>query len=459
MAQSPVSIKAHHTLTAAEAASRIADGSLSPVEYVRALLARIDEIDGDIKAWVCIDRDVALAEAAAMEAEAAAGNLRGPLHGIPVALKDVFDAAGMPTRGNSATTSESLVEADSSVAQKLREAGAIILGKVSTVEFAGMGEPATTRNPWNLGHTPGGSSSGSGAAVGARMVPIAIGTQTGGSNLRPAAYNGVSGFKGSYGRIARAGCVPVSYGMDHPGIIARTVEDLAIVFSAAAGPDPRDPTSLQSPPPPADLQLAGLRPPRIGVVRDFFFERSEPAMCAAVDASAQAYVAQGAEVVEVSLPPEFSWHLGAHRIVMAAEAAVVHARRYAHELANFTPRLRNSVEAYSLVPAPYYLQAQRIRRHLRNQLQSLFAHVDVLIMPTAPGPAPSGLGSTGDASLLSPWTFIGYPAASISADMAPNGLPMGLQIVGPPLADYDTLRAAAWCESVTGVLGPPPNFS
>ncbi|MGD9935221.1 MAG: amidase, partial [Dehalococcoidia bacterium] len=405
-----------------------------------------------------IDRDRALSEAKLLEAEAASGNLRGPLHGVPVALKDVFDAEGMPTIANSRTTTAEPILRDSIVAARFWAAGAIILGKATTVEFAGMGIPPETRNPWNLAHTPGGSSSGSGAVVGARMVPAAIGTQTGGSNLRPAAYNGVCGFKGSYGRIGRTGCIAVSYSLDHPGIIARDVDDLALIFSVLAGYDPGDPATLDSPVPPA-VPVALGRAPRLGIVRDFFFEKSDSEMCAAVDACANQYAAAGATIAEVKLPTFFDLHAAAHKVVMASESVIVHSRRHATKLDLMTPRHRNSFEVNSLVPATFYLQAQRIRRAMVAELAALFTGVDALIMPTAPGPAPEGLDSTGDASLLSPWSFVGFPAASIPAGLASNGLPMGLQIVGRPLGDGAVLAVAQWCQEVTGLLPAPPMFS
>lgn len=458
MVSVPASTPATWTLTARQAAKLIVAGQLSPVAYLESQLERIDAIDPQIKAWAFLDRDRALTEAKVLETEANAGHLRGPLHGVPIALKDVFDAEGMPTVANSRTTTAAPAAGDSIVARRFKAAGAIILGKAATVEFAGMGIPPETRNPWGLGHTPGGSSSGSGALVGARMVPVAIGTQTGGSNLRPAAYNGVCGFKGSYGRIGRTGCIAVSYSLDHPGIIAQDVDDLALVFSVLAGRDAGDPTTLDAPVPPAS-PIALASPPRLGIVRDFFFERSEPQMCAAVEAAAAAYTAAGATVKDLELPPLFDVHAAAHRLVMAAESVVVHARRHGEQRDRMTPRHRDAFEVNSLVPATYYLQAQRVRRAMVSELAALLADVDALIMPTAPGPAPEGLGSTGDASLLSPWSFVGFPAASIPAGLAANGLPMGLQIVGPPLGDAAVLGVARWCQDVTGLLPAPPMFS
>jgi aspartyl-tRNA(Asn)/glutamyl-tRNA(Gln) amidotransferase subunit A len=247
--------------------------------------------------------------------------------------------------------------------------------------------------------------------------------------------------------------------MDHPGLIARSVQDLALAFSVLAGPDPRDPTTLQEPAPLADLQLESVRPPRIGVVREFFFDRTLPEMWAALERQVAALESAGATVTEVGLPDLFSVHAEAHRLVMNPEAAVVHSARYGRRRDDLTPRHRAMIEAASLLPATYYLQAQRVRRALWEQLAALFESVDILVMPTAPGPAPVGLESTGDASLLSPWSFVGFPASSISAGLSSDGLPMGLQLVGPPNGDGDLLRTSAWAERILGVLPPPPLFA
>jgi aspartyl-tRNA(Asn)/glutamyl-tRNA(Gln) amidotransferase subunit A len=440
-----------------DATDQIRSGELSPVDLLDGVLRRIGAIDPAVKAWCYIDADRAKAEAAAMAEEAKRGQFRGPLHGLPVALKDVFDAEGMPTISNSKATDREPVGYDSIVAEKFKAAGAIVLGKVTTVEFAGAGNWTETGNPWNLAHTPGGSSSGSGAAVGARMIPAAIGTQTGGSNLRPAAYCGVTGFKGTYGRIGRTGCIAVSWSMDHPGVIARSVADCAAIFSAVAGPHPSDPTLLNDPPPPATVAQIG--PPTIGVVADWFKQRSEPAMWAAVEACAAAYEKAGAKIVEITLPKLFSVVSEAHHLSLGAESAVVHAKRYSERAADFSPRHLDGFQSKSLIPATYYLQAQRLRRAIRDDCMALFDAVDVLIMPTAPGAAPFGHNGTGDASLLSPWSFTGFPAASISAGLSPEGLPMGLQIVGAALADQRVFEVAQWCEGITGILPAPADPS
>lgn len=428
-------------LSVTDIARGVAAGTLSPVDVVATMLARIDAREPTLKAWAHLDADGALVEAEILAAEAKAGRLRGPLHGVPIGIKDVFHVAGMPTLANSRTTDRQARDADSGLVAALRAAGAIILGKCATVEFAGMGIPPETRNPWNPEHTAGGSSSGSGAAVGARMVPAAIGTQTGGSNLRPAAYCGIAGFKPSYGAYSRAGLWPVSWTLDHPGLIARAAGDLALLHGVVAkrGTAPHVPPKTW----------------RIGLVRDYFLEKSDADTVAAVETAVARLAEAGASTSVVSLPALFRSYPSIHRLVMSAEMANFHAPRLAAQAEIMTPRHRHMVEAFALLPATYYMQALRARRVLRDQLATLFADVDILVMPTAPGPAPAGLASTGDASLLSPWSLVGFPAATVPCGLAGNGLPLGLQLVGAPGADETVLAAAIDAEAVLGRLNLP----
>jgi Asp-tRNA(Asn)/Glu-tRNA(Gln) amidotransferase A subunit family amidase len=347
---------------------------------------------------------------------------------------------------------------------KLRAAGAIVLGK--TYMPGRSGNPPT-RNPWNLEHTAGGTSSGSGGAVGARMVPFTLGEQTYGSNLRPAAFCGVSGFKPTFGRVSRYGMWAFSYSQDHPGIIALSVEDLALVLSAIAGPDPKDPTSLDEPPPPATLEPDRARPPRIGLVRNFFPDRTEPEMQRAVEAAASRLAAAGASVESVQLPEEFGlvWHT--HTIVLTVEGASINARKNVEPIGAgerpsvFTSGTYGASRLGELIPSLYYLQAQRIRRRLRQLVTDFVRekHLDALLTATAPGPAPKGLASTGNPTLLAPWSHLGLPALTVQTgelSPAPEGLPMGIQLAAPPLADYDLLCAGAWIESTLGRLPAPP---
>jgi aspartyl-tRNA(Asn)/glutamyl-tRNA(Gln) amidotransferase subunit A len=316
---SDLSVSRRPTQGVVECAAAVARGEISPSEVVEAALERIAAVDGRVRAWSYLDAEGARAEARRLTELADGGRLLGPLHGVPVGIKDEFHVRGMPT-GMRPRTPPIPEEQDATVVTRLREAGAIILGKT----FMPIGRQLPpTRNPWNLEHTAGGTSSGSGAAVGARMVPFAIGEQTMGSNLRPAAYCGVAAIKPTYGRISRFGCLPFAWSLDHVGLIGLSFADLALVLSVVAGPDPRDPTALPDPPPSADLGLQDFRPPRIGVVRNFFLDRCEKVMLDAVEAAAGRFAAAGASIGDVLLPAEFELVWSADRVVSAAEGATL----------------------------------------------------------------------------------------------------------------------------------------
>ena len=428
-------------LSATEMAIAIGGGTLDPVEAVTAALERIEAREPSIQAWAHVDREQALADARAMASEARAGTLRGPLHGVPVGVKDVFHARSMPTLANSRTMDADATYADSGVVAALRAAGTIILGKCATVEFAGMGNPPPTRNPWNTEHTAGGSSSGSGAAVGAKMVPATIGTQTGGSNLRPAAYNGIAGLKPTYGALSRRGLLPVSWSLDHPGLIARSADDLALIFGAIARTEPQ---AVEAP--------AAWR---VGVLNDFFFEASQPVAADAASRALDRLAAAGAKIADAPLPELFKAHAAIHHLIMSPEMATYHAPRLGAKRDAMSERHVGLVEAFSLVPANYYMQALRARRMLRDAVAALFERFDVLAMPTTPAPAPVGLASTGDASLLTPWSLLGFPAATVPAGLSPDGLPLGLQLVGAPGSDMLVIKAAMEAERVLGRLELP----
>lgn len=449
-----------HELSVEEAAQLIASGELSPVTYLEACLERIGRLDGQVRAWSYLDVEAARAQAQVLASEARAGHLRGPLHGIPTGFKEEFAVRGMPDTSEPNLPPGPVAAQDATAVARLREAGAIVLGK--TFMPGRSGNPPT-RNPWNLEHTAGGTSSGSGAAVGARMVPFTLGEQTFGSNLRPAAYCGVSGLKPTFGRVSRAGMWAFSYSQDHPGIIGLSMADIALVLSVIAGPDPLDPTSLKVAPPPARLTADQIRPPRIGLVRNFFPERTEPSMRVTVESAATRLGSAGAPVKDVHLPDEFGlvWHT--HTLVLRAEGAAINSRRNAREVAagqeqSFLPNRLGANRLGELIPSAYYLQAQRLRRRLIRLTRDVFQSqdVDVLLTAIAPGPAPRGLDSTGDPILLAPWSHLGLPAICVqSGQRSPEGLPLGLQVAALPLADHDLLGWGAWMEQVLGRLPAP----
>jgi aspartyl-tRNA(Asn)/glutamyl-tRNA(Gln) amidotransferase subunit A len=434
-------------MTVRDIAGAVAAGDLTPDDVIEATLSRIGQLEPLVQAFTLLDAEGAREQARVLTAEAKAGELRGPLHGVPVAIKDEFHIKGMPTamRG---LDNPPLEPEDATCVARLRAAGAIIVGK-TTMPIEGVMPP--TRNPWNLEHTAGGTSSGSGAAVGARMVPFAIGEQTAGSNLRPAAYNGVAGLKPTYGRISRFGCYPFTWSRDHVGLIGLTMADLALVLSVIAGPDERDPTTIQEAPPPADLKLDEFAPPRIGVVRNFYPERTEPIMQEAIESAAARFAAAGATVSDFLLPQQFglSWHAAN---LVGAEGAVFNLGQQMLQGAGGRPPQRRAAE---LIPATYYVQARRIRTWLTGVIRDMMAGIDALLMAVAPGAAPKGLTSTGDASLLVPWSFLGFPAITVNAGLSPEGLPLGIQLVATPRADWDLLRTGAWAEEVLGRLPAP----
>jgi Asp-tRNA(Asn)/Glu-tRNA(Gln) amidotransferase A subunit family amidase len=445
-----------HELTAYDAAQRIRQRELSPVALVESLLQQIDRLEPKVQAWVTLDRSGALATAQQLEAEAQRGSTRGPLHGVPIGIKDIYWTAGLKTTCGSRIFTDHVPSYDATTVARLKQAGAIILGKTVTTEFA-TADPGPTRNPWNLDHTPGGSSSGSAAGVAARMVPAAVGSQTGGSIQRPAAYCGVFGLKPTHGRVSNYGVFPVSWCLDHMGPLARTVTDVALILQVLAGHDPLDASSSRTPVPDyvQAVQRAD-RPPRLGLVRQFYLERADPELRAHTEGVAEQLARAGAAVEEVKLPDGFSTVLSAHRIIMHVEAAAVHAELFRKHAELYRPKLRATLETGALIPAMYYLQAQRIRHQFRQDMAQLFRRVDFLLAPAAPGPAPRDLTTTGDASFNSPSSFSGLPAITIPSGLGAAGLPFAVQFMGPAFAEDRLLGAARWCEATLNADLKPP---
>jgi aspartyl-tRNA(Asn)/glutamyl-tRNA(Gln) amidotransferase subunit A len=440
-----------YELTAFEAAQRVRRRELSPVALVESLLQRIEALEPKVQAWVTIDRSGAVATAQQREQEARQGHFRGPLHGVPIGIKDIYFTAGLRTTGGSRIFPDFVPTYDATTVSRVRQAGAIILGKTVTTEFA-TADPGPTRNPWNLEHTPGGSSSGSAAGVAARMVPVALGSQTGGSIQRPAAYCGVFGLKPTHGRVSNYGVFPVSWCLDHMGPLARTVTDIAMTLQVLAGRDPLDASTSRTPVPDylKALQHAD-QPPRIGLVRQFYLEHADAELRVHVEGVAELLARAGASVEEVKLPASFQAVLAAHRIIMHVEAAAVHAELFRKHADLYRPRLRATIETGALIPAMYYMQAQRLRRLFRREMSQLLLLVDVLLAPAATGPAPYGLASTGDASFNAPSSFSGLPAITIPSGLNGAGLPLAIQLMGSAWAEDRLLAAARWCEATLDV--------
>jgi aspartyl-tRNA(Asn)/glutamyl-tRNA(Gln) amidotransferase subunit A len=434
-------------LTIVDAAAAYRRGSLTPLEVVGHCLAGIKRLEPAVAAWVSVDEAGALQAAELCTRELAAGKLRGPLHGIPIGVKDIVDVAGWPTRAGSTLTAAEAVAADATVVAKLRAAGAIILGKTVTTEFACF-DPPPTKNPWNAAHTPGGSSSGSAAALAAGMCLGAIGSQTGGSINRPASYCGVAGFKPSFGRVSRAGVTPVSFHLDHVGSLARTATDCGLLLAAMAGPDALDPACSERPVfelPDERASWTPERAPRLGVVRQYFFETADEETAAIVAAAIESFGEQGAKIVQLPLPEYFCEVHTMHRRIMACEAFDYHQAKFGFPRDGYGPQMRLLLEEGSKVSMSEYQMALRHRLAFRNAMQRCLADVDALLLPATPGPAPDTT-TTGDGRFNSPWSHAGVPSLSMPCGITAGGLPVALQLVGEAWGEEWLLQTAAWCE-------------
>lgn len=423
------------------AAEDVRRGRLSPVDLLDACLARVDRLEPRVRAWVFLDRDGARADAERLHAELRRGRWRGPLHGIPIAVKDIFDVFDWPTAAGSRLWAGSVARRDATAVGRLRAAGAVFPGKTVTTQYASFDPPAT-RNPWDPARTPGGSSSGSAAAVACGMCPAALGSQTGGSIARPAAYCGVAGCKPTWGRVSVAGVVPLAPSMDHVGPIAGCVRDLALLLQALAGPDPYDPACADRPVPDYVAALARPpAPPRLGRLRGLFEERAEGPVRALMD---EVTAALG-PVRDVALPAEFAEVLPRHRTVMAVEAAAFHGERLRRHPDDYGPRIRELVEEGLACPAPEYARCKEHQRALTAAVGACLHDVDALLTPATTGPAPAA-DTTGDPAFNSPWSYTGLPTVSIPAGWTREGLPLAIQLVGRPWGEAELLAAAAWCE-------------
>lgn len=414
-------------LGAAEAARRIAAGRLSSEDLVRACLDRIKSRDAEVQAWVDFDPERAIAQARAADQRREAG----PLAGVPLGVKDVLDTADLPTQYNSPIYRGYRPLADAACVALARRAGAIILGKTVTTEFASR-SPGATRNPHNLEFSPGGSSSGSAAAVADFMVPFALGTQTGGSVIRPAAYCGIVGYKPSFGTINCAGMKHLAESLDTIGALARTVEDCALLVHALSGRSVPDFASR--------LALA----PRIGLCRTARWHEASPATQTLLENTAAALARRGATLREVALPQDFARIYDDQLLIMNYEAAQALAWEYRHHAELLSEPLRKTVEEYGAMPRAAYADALRNARDCRARLPQVFADLDVLLTPSAPDEAPRGITHTGNAVFNRNWTVLQLPCVTLPAGRGPQGLPLGVQIVGNHDADARTLECAEW---------------
>jgi aspartyl-tRNA(Asn)/glutamyl-tRNA(Gln) amidotransferase subunit A len=448
-------------------ATAIRAGTVSPVEATQECLARIRRLDGALRAFISVDEAGALETARRLEAEQHRGAWRGPLHGVPLAFKDLCFIRGLPTSCGTGTAEYFIAERDCTAVTRLAAAGAVTLGKLNMTELAmgPFGDNAHhghARNPWQTGHCAGGSSSGSAVAVAAGLALGALGTDTGGSIRLPAAACGIVGLKPTYGRVSRAGVMPLSWSNDHVGPMARTVRDCALLLQVVAGRDPLDATSSAQPVPDYFAALGvGIRGLRVGVPENFFFQGVQPEMEGAVRKATEILAGLGAQVSEIRLPDPQTMS-DVCNIVSRSEGSTIHVRLLRERPHEVQPVVRARLELGLQIPAYDYLQALRLRARLaRAFITEVFAQVDVLVAPVIPEPAPplahATLGPVHElvarqgrfSRLTRPFNGLGLPALSLPCGFSSAGLPLAFQIVGRPFDEATVLRAGHAYEQAT----------
>ena len=431
------------TLSASDAAKRIREGLLSSEELVRGCLERIRQVEPTVQAWTFLDEEHALAQARAADERARSGQPVGALNGVPVGLKDIIDTADMPTENGCALHKGRAPREDAAVVSTLRAAGAVILGKTVTTECAYF-SPGKTRNPHNPEHTPGGSSSGSAAAVAASAVPLALGSQTNGSTIRPGAFCGVYAFKPTHGLIPRSGVLQLSRTLDHIGLFARTLDDIALLGEEIAGWHEADPDTRPRARTPFRQVLHEAPPiePMFAFIKTPHWDRVD---ADAKEAFGELVEALGDRVEEVELFPSAGEAWDWHKTIMETEMAANFEREWTQGREKLSEQLRSLIERARETRAVDYQRALRGIAPAAASLDELFMErYDAILTPAAPGTAPKGLASTGDPRFCTLWTLLGTPALSLPLMQGKNGLPLGVQLVGRRNFDARLLRTARW---------------
>ena len=452
-----------HYLSIRQAGELIQRGELSPVELARACLDRIQATDDRLHSFILLLADEALAQARIAEAEILRGAYKGPMHGIPFALKDLYDTAGVRTTSGSQVDIDRVPSEDATTTARLKEAGGILMGKLAMHEFALGGPDWTTpfepaRNPWNLDHITGGSSSGSGSSVASGQSMGALGSCTGGSIRGPASLCGIVGLKPTYGRVSRFGVVTLSWSQDHAGPMTRTVEDTAFMLQAIAGHDPRDPTSSRAPVPDYSRSLReDIRGVRIGLPRHYFFD-DDPGVnrevVARVEQAVSVLEELGAHVEEVTLP-SLDYVRAANSVIMVSEAFAYHEPNLKTRPQEFGQIVRGRFRIGGLMSASDYLQAQRVRTWARRDFAEVMQTVDFLVTPTMTQPAPAFEGydpisTARGKSFTAPFNVTGLPAISVPCGFTEDGLPIGMQIAGKPFDEPGVIQAAYTYQQYAG---------
>lgn len=424
-----------HSLGLAEAVRRLSSGEMTSEAYARGLLARVDQLEDKIQAWQTLDRQRAIESAREADRRVAAGRTPGALHGVPIAVKDIIDVRGLPTTMGSRIYERYFPEMNAEVVDRLQAAGAFALGKAVTTEFAFM-VPNKTRNPWNPEHTPGGSSSGSAAAVAAGFAPAAIGTQTNGSVIRPAAFCGIVGYKPGKAVLSTDGILPFSTTLDQPGVFARNVEDAALLVAHLAHS-----RWTISP------QINALKhAPRLVSVRSPVWNLAEPDQRNRFATDVAVLRESAAIVDEIELPASFNEAHKIHRIIMLYEAVGGSRQVRAHYRDKISEVLNKALDEGERISVAEYERALRKREALQRDFSRFLDDYDAVVTPPAAGEAPASLSATGDPSFCTIWTLLGVPAITIPTGLGSHGMPLGLQIIGNQGESNHLLATTMWCE-------------
>jgi aspartyl-tRNA(Asn)/glutamyl-tRNA(Gln) amidotransferase subunit A len=457
-----------HWMTVAEAAGAIAARKLSPVELMKTLLDRIGRFDPKLNVFIRLDGNAGMDAARAAEAEIASGRQRGPLHGVPVGIKDIIDVGGLPTTCHSKLLIDNIASTDAVCVSRLRGAGAIVLGKLSTHEFA-IGGPSfdlpwpPARNPWNTGHHPGGSSSGSGSGLAAGLFPMALGSDTGGSVRNPASACGIVGLKPTYGLVSRRGVFPLSFTLDHVGPMTRTVADNALMLEVIAGHDPLDPGSAAAPAGHyTSAPECGVRGLRIGFVRHFHEEDmpADPEVTAALEHVALTLQTLGAEIRDVRLPTlgEFA---AVNRVILQSEAWAIHGQWLRERPGDYGQLARRRLMSGAFLSAGDYVQAARRRLEMIGAVEAALRDVDLLLCASAMDPPcriddPEAVERTYPRQARTPFNVTGHPALAMMSGLSSGGLPLSVQFVGRYFAEATLFRVAREWERAAGMENKHP---
>jgi aspartyl-tRNA(Asn)/glutamyl-tRNA(Gln) amidotransferase subunit A len=434
-------------LTVAEAADLLRTKKLSPVEYAKALIDRIERYDRNLNAFLCFTPEIALQDAHNAEAEIMRDNWRGPLHGVPYGLKDIVDYAGLPTTAHSKILKDNIAKAHATVTQKLRAAGGVFMGKLSTHEFA-IGGPSfdlpwpPARNPWNRDHFCGGSSSGAGTATGAGLLPAAIGTDTGGSVRNPASMCGVVGMKATYGVVSRRGVIPLSYSLDNVGPLTRTARDNALMLDVIAGYDSLDPGSANRAVGGYTAALGrGVKGLKVGVIRHFYARdtKADPEMVAGIETAVQKLAELGAQIREITTAP-LAEYAACNRTILTSEAFAVHEKWMQERPQDYGALARERLMAGAFVRAADYVNATRLRRKMADAFHALFVDIDVAITASSMDPAcriddAQAIAYTYARQARAPFNVTGSPALAVPVGFSKSGLPLAMQIIGKPYSE------------------------